>query len=220
MRGIYKIENKINGKVYIGESLDIKRRWKEHIKDLDKNKHHSYKLQEDWNKYGKDSFNFEVISKLDKTISNYIDRFVLVIYENKYMIKYDSLNNGYNLENTLETILNGKKLEFHGKDIKIISNFKENIDNEKEFIEKDNIIYRNRFTLHFIEKRTDIEHEELINLMLNNNMIVELDKKDRYILNEDYFDNDDIICNGKSGFSFNLNIYNKLISELNLKINY
>lgn len=220
MRGIYKIENKINGKVYIGESLDIKRRWKEHIKDLDKNKHHSYKLQEDWNKYGKDSFNFEVISKLDKTISNYIDRFVLVIYENKYMIKYDSLNNGYNLENTLETILNGKKLEFHGKDIKIISNFKENIDNEKEFIEKDNIIYRNIFTLHFIEKRTDIEHEELINLMLNNNMIVELDKKDRYILNEDYFDNDDIICNGKSGFSFNLNIYNKLISELNLKINY
>ena len=29
--GIYKITNKINGKCYIGQSVDIKRRWREHI---------------------------------------------------------------------------------------------------------------------------------------------------------------------------------------------
>jgi len=28
--GIYKITNKVNGKVYIGQSVDIERRWKEH----------------------------------------------------------------------------------------------------------------------------------------------------------------------------------------------
>jgi predicted GIY-YIG superfamily endonuclease len=28
--GIYKITNLINNKVYIGQSLDIKRRWKNH----------------------------------------------------------------------------------------------------------------------------------------------------------------------------------------------
>ena len=27
---IYKITDKVNGKVYIGQSVDIERRWKEH----------------------------------------------------------------------------------------------------------------------------------------------------------------------------------------------
>ena len=30
MVGIYKITNKLNGKVYIGQSNDIERRWAEH----------------------------------------------------------------------------------------------------------------------------------------------------------------------------------------------
>ena len=28
--GIYKIGNKVNGKCYIGQSIDIKRRWRQH----------------------------------------------------------------------------------------------------------------------------------------------------------------------------------------------
>lgn len=28
--GIYKIENKLNGKVYIGQSINIEQRWREH----------------------------------------------------------------------------------------------------------------------------------------------------------------------------------------------
>ena len=28
--GIYKITNLVNGKVYIGQSIDIKRRWRDH----------------------------------------------------------------------------------------------------------------------------------------------------------------------------------------------
>ena len=31
MIGIYKITNKINNKIYIGQSKDIERRWKKHI---------------------------------------------------------------------------------------------------------------------------------------------------------------------------------------------
>ena len=33
MCGIYKIENLINGKVYIGKSINIKKRFKDHISD-------------------------------------------------------------------------------------------------------------------------------------------------------------------------------------------
>jgi len=34
--GIYKIENKINHKKYIGQSIDIKRRWLSHKTDSNK----------------------------------------------------------------------------------------------------------------------------------------------------------------------------------------
>lgn len=30
MIGVYKITNNINGKVYIGQSININKRWKEH----------------------------------------------------------------------------------------------------------------------------------------------------------------------------------------------
>ena len=45
MIGIYKIENKVNGKVYIGQSIDIEKRWKEHISCLNNRTHHNDYLQ-------------------------------------------------------------------------------------------------------------------------------------------------------------------------------
>lgn len=36
MRGIYKITNAVNGKVYIGKSENIHHRWKQHIRELNK----------------------------------------------------------------------------------------------------------------------------------------------------------------------------------------
>lgn len=36
--GIYKIENLINHKVYIGQSINIFRRWKDHMRNLKNNK--------------------------------------------------------------------------------------------------------------------------------------------------------------------------------------
>ena len=46
LSGIYTITNRSNGKVYIGESLDIYRRWhEEHIPQLRKNCHYNKELQ-------------------------------------------------------------------------------------------------------------------------------------------------------------------------------
>ena len=50
--GIYKITNKINNKMYIGSSKNITGRWNYHIDDLFENKHHSYKLQKEFNEFG------------------------------------------------------------------------------------------------------------------------------------------------------------------------
>lgn len=57
MRGIYKITNLNDGKVYIGKSEDLKRRIKTHKLLLKRNKHFNYHLQNAYNKYGENFFN-------------------------------------------------------------------------------------------------------------------------------------------------------------------
>jgi group I intron endonuclease len=62
--GIYKIVNVKNGKIYIGSSKNIKRRWGIHKSSLKNNRHHSVYLQRAWNKYGKENFIYEVIKEM------------------------------------------------------------------------------------------------------------------------------------------------------------
>ena len=56
MCGIYCIENLKNHKKYIGQSVDIKKRWRNHRYKLNGNKHFNQHLQNSWNYYGKDNF--------------------------------------------------------------------------------------------------------------------------------------------------------------------
>lgn len=59
--GIYKITNLRTKKFYLGSSVNIDHRWRQHKCLLNKNKHHSAKLQASWNKYGAAAFVFEVL---------------------------------------------------------------------------------------------------------------------------------------------------------------
>ena len=64
--GIYQIMNTVNGKRYIGSAMNFHIRWKRHLNYLNKNKHHSIKLQRAWNKYGEDAFEFIILLKCAK----------------------------------------------------------------------------------------------------------------------------------------------------------
>lgn len=59
--GIYKIINKINQKIYIGSSKNIRKRWKAHRNLLNKEKHYNEYLLSAYKKYGKENFIWEVI---------------------------------------------------------------------------------------------------------------------------------------------------------------
>lgn len=66
--GIYAIVNKINGKRYVGKSINIERRWKSHLyllkrktKSKDCNRH----LYNAFHKYGENSFGFEYLEVFD-----------------------------------------------------------------------------------------------------------------------------------------------------------
>jgi group I intron endonuclease len=66
MQGIYKITNKINGKCYIGQSVDIAKRWREHSVWAfnPKRPEYEYPLYRAIRKYGIESFAFEIIEQV------------------------------------------------------------------------------------------------------------------------------------------------------------
>ena len=72
--GIYKLTNVKNGKFYIGSAKDIKRRWWEHKNDLKKQKHINPKLQNAWNFYGENNFDFSIIESVVEDESRLLER--------------------------------------------------------------------------------------------------------------------------------------------------
>ena len=80
MKGyIYKIINKIDGRIYIGSTINFEKRKKKHLKDLKNNKHHNIFLQRAYNKYGVDNF---VFSYKEKEFNNKND---LQLLEERYI---------------------------------------------------------------------------------------------------------------------------------------
>ena len=89
--GIYKITNKINNKVYVGSSINLRDREYKHFWMLKKNIHDNLFLQNSFNRNGIENFIFEVI--------DYCDVHSLVERENHHITKYKSNDSeyGYNL---------------------------------------------------------------------------------------------------------------------------
>jgi len=68
--GIYKITNSDNGKVYIGQSVNVFKRVNIHRTNLRRGVHGNNHLQLSWNKYGEDSFQFEIVEFCEEELLN------------------------------------------------------------------------------------------------------------------------------------------------------
>ena len=95
MIGIYKYTNKINGNVYIGQSIDIQQRQYNHKYSAfnESTKDYNSQFHQAIRKYGIDNFDFEIVAEVTKeeysrAFLNELERFFI-----KY---YDSYHNGYN----------------------------------------------------------------------------------------------------------------------------
>lgn len=96
---IYQIINLTNGRTYIGSSIDVLRRYKEHNRVLKKNKSHNSHLQRSFNKNGEQNFEFEILEQLrdrfeDESIEHY--QKYIIKKEQFYIDTFDTYNNGYN----------------------------------------------------------------------------------------------------------------------------
>jgi group I intron endonuclease len=69
MVGIYSIKNKINGKIYVGQSWNIKKRWSAHKGNKDKIQFKREHIYLAMNKYGIDNFEFSVLIEMDENVT-------------------------------------------------------------------------------------------------------------------------------------------------------
>lgn len=90
MVGIYKIENNINHKCYIGQSVKIEKRWNDEINDSKNINSHSYNypLQQAFREYGENNFSFMILEECERKELNSKERY--------WVSYYDSFFNGYN----------------------------------------------------------------------------------------------------------------------------
>jgi group I intron endonuclease len=100
--GIYKIENTITGKCYVGSSVNVKKRWATHLLGLCNGKHQNSKMQNSWSKHGKEAFKFTVL----EFVENVAD---LLVREQHYIVLLNCFEDGYNLSPIAGSALGTKR---------------------------------------------------------------------------------------------------------------
>jgi group I intron endonuclease len=96
--GIYEIRHDLSGRVYVGSAVSIPHRWREHKRSLNRNRHHSQKLQRAWNKYGAEAFSFSVIEEVDASEN-------LLAREQHWLDATDAARTGFNMTPTAGSLL-------------------------------------------------------------------------------------------------------------------
>lgn len=85
--GIYRIINTKNKHSYIGQSVDIQSRIKSHFTELAKGRHGNSYLQHAFNKYGVNSFTYEVLEECRHGALNDREQYWIERLEPEYNIQ-------------------------------------------------------------------------------------------------------------------------------------
>lgn len=108
MTGIYMIKNIQNNKVYIGKSVNIMYRWQEHIKQSEEATEFEDKFHFDLGQTPED-FSFNILKTCPES--------ELSEWEDFYIKKYNSIENGYNKISAATTFIDDKPFARSERDI-------------------------------------------------------------------------------------------------------
>lgn len=119
--GIYQIVNKVTGESYIGQSVNIERRFREHKGSLNKGKGNPY-LQNSWYAYGEENFIFEIITECSVEELNELEIHFIDEGDGLFNIKSGGEQNNRHAEETkkkiseaLKGVFDGENNPFYGK---------------------------------------------------------------------------------------------------------
>ena len=79
--GIYKIQNLINNKIYIGQSIEIERRWQKHLTAND-----NFLIHKALKKYGKENFIFSIVEECDQSQLDEREQYWIQYYNSIYSL--------------------------------------------------------------------------------------------------------------------------------------
>ena len=102
--GVFRIKNNVNGKIFIGSSLDLKAIWHAQKLQLDFGIHPNSDLQKEWKEYGVENFSYEIIEEIKHIEDKPVD------YTKEIKVLEDMIieelqpfeNKGYNKRNKLK----------------------------------------------------------------------------------------------------------------------
>lgn len=145
--GIYKIENLLNHKIYIGQSVHIEKRWREHCELNAKGL-----IGKAISKYGKENFSFQILEICEREF---------LLQKEEYYIRYYNsvVPRGYNIQSFSE----GKSSYFNNYNEEIFKNIINDIKNneltfqqiaEKYDLSLSMIYYLNRGDYHTLDNET------------------------------------------------------------------
>ena len=89
--GIYKIENLVNGKIYIGQSIEIEKRWQKHLNAKD-----DFLIHKALRKYGKENFSFAILEECSLTDLDKKENFWINQYQSLVPLGYNMIQGGSN----------------------------------------------------------------------------------------------------------------------------
>ena len=163
MIGIYKIKNIVTGKIYIGSSINIEYRIKQHFKCLKGNYHKNNHLQLSFNKHKEESFIWELILECNK--NELLKKETELILSNK---SYDR-NIGYNiLINAEHSRLGVKHTEETKSKISVTQKGKKISKEHSEKVKK-NLINGSYFTQEQKEickiKKSKFKEQDVLNII-------------------------------------------------------
>lgn len=117
--GIYEIFNLKNGKKYIGSSKDLYNRLHEHLHNLKYKKSHNKHLQAAWDKYGEDSFIYNILEYCDIEDQYSREQFYMDFIQPEYNFSPQVIaNNGREIsQETKDKISNTLKQKYQSGEI-------------------------------------------------------------------------------------------------------
>ena len=71
--GIFQVRNAINGKIFVGSSINLDAIWNRIKVEVKFGGHRNEKLQNDWKEFGEENFVFEVLSEIEEKDGDKVD---------------------------------------------------------------------------------------------------------------------------------------------------